>query len=602
MEAPAVVAGKVGSGAELTGENGFSFPGVGHFSRFDPFSLGLFIRVPAGLTRGVLVHHSKAPIDAGSRGYEVVLEEGRLAFGLHHMWPGNSVKVVTERPVPVDTWVHVAVTYDGSSRAAGTRVYLDGLPAPTRVVRDGLVKDIGYGAVGEPDLAIGFRFRDSGFQGGRVDEFRLFDRALTPIEVADLAGLPDLARAWAVPAAELTPDQWAALGALYQATAAPGGLRAAAELHALRRELGQLVEPIAEIMVMRELATPRPTRVLLRGAYDAPGEAVVANTPASLPPFPADQPRNRLGLARWLFAPDHPLTARVAVNRLWQMMWGRGLVETSENLGRQGTPPTHADLLDWLAVEFVESGWDVRHILRLIASSATYRQTSQADQALLARDPANRLLARGPVRKLTAEMIRDNALGVSGLLDETKGGPPVRPYQPAGLYDVASGGGYQQSHGADLHRRSLYTFWKRSVPHPAMLIFDAADRNNCSMRRQSTSTPLQALALLNDPQIVEAARHLAERAIQNGSKDDRARAAWMFRQVLGRSPVARETDLLAQLLAEQRHHFAAEPGAAVQLLGVGEARPDPTIDPVELAACTVLAQALLNHDAAVYRR
>jgi len=602
VDGPTSVEGKVGRGAELSGENGFTFPGIGHFSKDDPFSIALFVRVPSTLSKAVLVHHSKAPIDAGNRGYEVLLEDGKVAFGLHHMWPGDSVKVVTGRPIPTETWVHVAVTHDGSGRASGMRVYLDGGLAETRVIRDGLVKEITYGGE-EPDLAIGYRFRDVGFKGGRVDEFRLFDRAVTPIEVADLAGRPDLRRAWSTPTADLSTDQGTGLLDLYRKTVAPKALKRVANLRELRRERTRLVEATPEAMVMKELDQPKPAYILKRGAYDAPSESVRADTPSALPAFPPDLPRNRLGLARWLFAPDHPLTARVAVNRLWQMMFGRGIVETSENFGRQGTPPTHPELLDWLAVEFVDSGWDVKHMLRLMASSATYRQSSRADPALLARDPSNLLLARGPVRKLSAEMLRDQALAVSGLLDETRGGPPVRPYQPDGLWDVAKGGGeYKQSKGADLHRRSLYTFWKRTVPHPSMMIFDAADRNNCSMRRQSTSTPLQALALLNDPQIVEAARHLAQLAIREGDLNDRGRATWMFRRVLGRFPSPKEADLLARLLAEQRSEFAANRDSALKFLEIGEAKSDPSVDPIELAAASVLAEAILNHDGAVYRR
>ena len=277
---------------------------------------------------------------------------------------------------------------------------------------------------------------------------------------------------------------------------------------------------------MEEMPTPKPAFVLKRGAYDAPGERDEADTPAALPPFPTGQPRNRLGLARWLVAPEHPLTARVTVNRLWQMMFGRGIVETSDNFGRQGAQPTHPELLDWLAREFVTDGWDVKHLLKLMALSATYRQSSQATPELLARDPANELLARGPVRRLTAEMLRDQALAVSGLLVEKSGGPSVKPYQPEGLWAVAMGGPhYDQSHGPDLYRRSLYTFWKRTVPNPAMVAFDASERNVCAVRRQSTSTPLQALALLNDPQIVEAARHLGQRMLKEGGRDDPVQAS-----------------------------------------------------------------------------
>jgi hypothetical protein len=589
VEGPKLVPGKVGQAVELNGENGFNLPGIGHFSRVDPFSLSLWLQTPSHAPRLVVVHHSKAPIDAGSRGYELLLENGRVAFGLHHMWPRNSLKVVTKSAIRINTWTHVTVTYDGSSRAAGVRVYLDGAPTELEVVRDGLFKDITYEG-GEPDLALGFRFRDNGFKGGRVDEFCVFNRMLTALEAAQLAGRSE------------TPTT-AQLHDYFFSTADEPAWRLREELHALRKQERDLVQPIAEVMVMEEMRQPRPAYVLKRGAYDAPGERVTANTPASLPPFPADQPRNRLGLARWLLSPDHPLTSRVAVNRLWQMMFGKGLVETSDNFGSQGTPPTHPELLDWLARDFTDHGWDVKRMLKKIALSATYRQSSRATPEELARDPGNQLLARALVRRLTAEMLRDQALAVSGLLVEKLGGPSVKPYQPEGLWAVAMGSPrYDRARGPDLYRRSLYTFWKRTVPHPAMVTFDAAERNVCIVRRQTTSTPLQALALLNDPQIVEAARFLGQRMLKEGGATPREQVAWLFRVATGRTATERERDVLSRLLTEQRELFKTDPKAAERLLAVGDARNHPKLDPVDVAASAVLALTVLNHDEAVMRR
>jgi hypothetical protein len=588
-EGSKVVPGRSAPCAELDGENGFTFPGLGHFTRADPFSLSLWLQTPVHATRAVIVHHSKAPIDAGSRGYELLLENGRVAVGLHHTWPANSLKVVAREPLPTNEWVQVAMTYDGSSRAAGVRIYVNGVLAAVDVIRDGLFKDITYEG-GEPDLAIGFRFRDNGFKGGRVDDFRLFNRELAAVEVAQLAGL--------------APSQREELFDFYVATVFPPALKLAEELHQLRGAQNTLENPIPEAMVMQELSQARPAYILKRGAYDAHGEMVSADTPAALPPFPADQPRNRLGLARWLLAPDHPLTARVTVNRAWQMMFGKGLVETSDNFGRQGTFPTHPELLDWLAREFVESGWDLKHLLKLMAVSATYRQSSQASPELFARDPANQLLARGPVRRLTAEMLRDQALAVSGLLVEKLGGPSVKPYQPAGLWEEKAMGApkYDQGHGDDLHRRSLYTFWKRTVPPPAMIAFDAGERNSCTVRRQATSTPLQALALLNDTQIVEAARQVSERMLKEGGATPTQRVAWAFRLITGRPSTAKETRVLEQLFAEQRELFAVDQLGATQLLSVGEQKHDPALNAADLAAGTVLAEAIFNHDDAVMRR
>ena len=577
------------SGAELDGENGFTFPGVGHFTRADPFTLAIAVKQTTLTPRAVVVHHSKAPIDAGSRGYELLLEDGKVAFGLHHMWPGNSLKVRTKTAVPVGKFTPVAVSHDGSGKASGVRVYLDGQPAAVEVIRDGLAKDITYGG-GEPDLAVGYRFRDSGFKSGTVRDFKVFDRAISPAEALTLAN-PDA-----------VPDR-DALFDYYVSAVDPGAADWRKRLHALRDERRKLVEPIPEAMAMTEMPAPKPAFLLKRGAYDAPGDPVGPGTPAFLPQFPKDEARNRLGFARWLTHPDHPLTARVTVNRLWQQMFGKGLVETSDNFGTTGTPPTHPELLDWLARDFVDHGWDVKRTLKQIAMSATYRQSSRTTPEVRAKDPYNESLARFPARRLTAEMLRDQALFVSGLLVEKTGGPSVYPYQPAGLWDEAMGRPkYPLSTGADLHRRSLYTVWKRTAPHPQMTTFDAADRSVCTARRQSTSTPLQALALLNDPQVVEAARFLGQRMLAEGGATTAERVGWAFRAATGRTPTEREATVLVKLFDEQKAGFAADPAAAAKLLAVGEAKADPKADRVELAAAAALGLAVLNHDEAVNRR
>ncbi len=606
-ESPRLVSSTGGTAAELDGENGFTFPEVGHFKRTDPFTLSLWLQTPAPpivpALRTVVIHHSKAPADAGSRGYELLLESGRVAFGLHFLWPGASLKVVTKTAVPAGEWVHVTATYDGSSRAAGARVYLDGRMVDLEVVRDGLFKDITY-AGKEPDLTIGFRFRDNGFKGGRVREFRLFDRALTPLESAQLAGRADLNTAWTHAPAQLSPAQREALFEYFTAQVHAPTRDAALALRSACEELNALITPLPEAMVMAELPHPKPAFVLERGAYDARGAPVTANTPQALPPLPAGAPRNRLGLARWLTDPANPLMARVTVNRLWQMMFGLGLVATADNFGLQGSPPSHPELLDWLARDFVANQWDVKRALRQIALSATYRQSSHASPELLARDPQNILLARGPARRLTAEMLRDQALAASGLLVEKIGGPSVKPYQPPGLWEEIAMGRpkYEQGRGADLHRRSLYTFWKRTVPPPTMTLFDAAERNVCTVQRQSTSTPLQALALLNDVQTVEAARFIGQRMLLEGGTTPEARLAWAFRLVTGRRADQRELTILHALYTEQHEFFAADPAAAEQFNAFGETATDTALPPADRAASAVVAKALLNFDEAVMRR
>ncbi|HEX4795372.1 MAG TPA: DUF1553 domain-containing protein [Humisphaera sp.] len=609
IENPKIFPGKSGNGALLSGDNGFTFPGVGHFTRSDPFAFSILVNVPAMLPRMVLAHHSKAPIDAGSRGYELLLEDGHVAFGLHHMWPGNSLKVATKQTLPANQWVHIAVTYDGSSRTAGVHLYIDGQLAPTDIIRDGLSKDITYERGGEPDLAVGYRFRDSGFKDGKIDDFHIFNRALSALEIAQQAERDDLSAALTTETKSLTASQRGELFDFYLANFDEPARALTDELHALRKQQSGLVNPIPEVMVMQELPQPKPAYILRRGAYDAHGEQVVANTPAVLPAFAADQPRNRLGLARWLLSAENPLPARVIVNRAWQQMFGRGIVETSDNFGSQGSPPTDPQLLDWLAVEFAQPAnaadqpWDMKRLLKLIAMSATYRQSSVASADLLARDPANQWLARGPSRRLTAEMLRDQALFDSGLLAEMLGGPSVFPYQPDGFWDVAMGKPkYEQSHGGDLHRRSLYTFWKRTIPPPAMVTFDAAERSICTVRRQSTSTPLQALALLNDPQITEAARFISQRMLKEGGATLEERVSWAFKLVTNRSPAPAEMQILVQMFVEQRELFGRDSASAKKLLAVGEARNDPSLDEADLAAGTVLAEAILNHDEAVMRR
>ena len=371
------------------------------------------------------------------------------------------------------------------------------------------------------------------------------------------------------------------------------------ELTALKKQLAAAESEIPTTLVMEEMKEPRPTFVLLRGAYDKPGERVTAATPAVLPALADDEPRNRLGLARWLVSPQNPLTARVTVNRLWQQIFGTGLVKTSEDFGAQGEPPSHPELLDWLAGEFIRSGWDVKHMMQLMVTSATYRQQSRLTPLLRERDPENRLLARGPRFRLPAEGVRDQALAASGLLVEKIGGPSVKPYQPPGLYEqliATSGARYASGQGDDLHRRSLYTYWKRSVPNPAMLLFDAPFRESCTVRRPRSNTPLQALDLMNDPTYVEAARFLAQRMLQEGGAAVDARLAHGFRLLLARSPRPAEMAVLRAAYERARADFENDPASAKALLTIGEAKTDPRWSPVELAAFTAVASTMLNLD------
>jgi len=378
--------------------------------------------------------------------------------------------------------------------------------------------------------------------------------------------------------------------------------RLADEVSALKKAIAEAEAEIPTTLVMEELGEPRPTFLLMRGAYDKPGEQVAAATPAVLPPLADGLPRNRLGLAKWLVSPENPLTARVVVNRYWQHFFGTGLVITSEDFGSQGGLPSHPELLDWLALTFQESGWDVKALVKRIVTSATYQQSSRFAGGSSEADPMNLLLSRGPRHRLSAEVIRDQALAASGLLVPTIGGPSVKPYHPPGLYEqvVAQRDNpkatYQQGSGDDLHRRSLYTYWKRSVPHPGMLLFDAPFRETCSLRRSRSNTALQALNLLNDPTYVEAARHLAQRMIREGGPGVESRLALGFRLLLARNPGPQELEVLTAAMERSIKDFTGDPEAARQFLTVGEAGTDETLNPAELAAYTLLASTLINLD------
>ena len=373
-----------------------------------------------------------------------------------------------------------------------------------------------------------------------------------------------------------------------------------AKLRQLRDRFSELNDSIAEIMVMHETA-PRPTFILARGAYDGPTDRVERSTPASMLKMQSDWPRDRLGLAKWLIDPQHPLTSRVAVNRIWQTLYGTGLVSTAEDFGLQGAIPTQLELLDWLSYRFIESGWNVKQLVRLIVTSATYRQQSNPTPDLLRDDPENLLLARGPAHRMSAEMIRDLALASSGLLVDTIGGPPVKPYQPEGLWEEKSGEKYQRDVGPGSHRRSLYTFWKRTSPPPSMMSFDATSREVCTVRRQSTLTPLQMLVLLNDPQYVEAARALAERALQH-SEDRSQQLQFVFRSLTGRSPNAKEQQILAMLFDEQFAEFKQQPEQAAKLLKVGDHPANGELDPLAVASLTIVAEGLMTYDETVMKR
>jgi hypothetical protein len=593
--ANALVPGKHGQGLRFTGDDGATFPNVGgSLDRADAFTVSFWLRTPRVMKQAI-VFHRQAGTDTGFHGTELSFDDGRLFFGLIRFWPGNAIAIRTRQPLAAKEWVHVAVSYDASGRAAGLQIAVNGQQADTEVVRDNLCKNTEVGGSG---LTFGERFRSPGLAGGEIDELRVYTRALTPLEIAQLYDGRTLADA-------LARRDGAALRTYYLETIDPETAKAQAALRQARQHLFATQTGVFEIMTMQELPQPRPAYVLKRGQYDAPqGQPVGRLAPAILPPFPSDAPHNRFGLARWLTQPRHPLTARVAVNRFWHMFFGRGLVATTENFGTQGALPTHPQLLDWLARDFIASGWDVKALCKTIVLSATYRQRSAVPRALRERDPENLFLARGPSHRLSAEMLRDAALAAAGLLVETVGGPPARPYQPPGLWREQNAflPPYVPDKGNGLYRRSLYTFWRRTSPPPNMLTFDAPTREVCVVRRQPTSTPLQPLVLLNDPQFVEAARGLGERLLREGGQTVADRLVFAFRTSTTRRPTERELRLLTQLYSAQRELFRRDLPGAQRYLQIGDRPPARDLDPVELAAATVTANAILNLDAAFMTR
>lgn len=596
--------GRHGQGLTFSGEDNVSFGSLGSFSRSDPFTIALWLQTPEVKERAVVFHRSRAWTDAGSQGYELLIEEGRLSGALIHFWPGDAIRVRAKDPLPVSEWVHVALRYDGSSRASGLELVVNGEVAPVEIVRDRLTRGIRGG--GDLQLTLGQRFRDRGFQGGRIDDFCVIGRRASLMELrwlmqpqsADEAERLQSMKTWS---ASRTNSASAELREHHRLTAAD--LLASAEvLRSARRAFDDATDRVPQIMVMEELPRERQTFVLARGSYQEAQDAVSPNTPSCLPRDPQSPPRNRLELARWLTNDSNPLFARVSVNRLWQWTFGQGLVSTPENFGNQGELPLQAELLDYLALEWQRSGASSKSFLKRLLLSATFRQDSRASEEARAWDPHNRYLGRGPRRSLNAEMTRDNALYLSGLLVEQLGGPPVKPYQPPGLWLEKSGNRYQADSGPGLWRRSLYSFWKRTSPPPSMMIFDASKRDVCVVQRQATSSPMQVLALWNDPQQVEAARVLAARILREvAGKDESAPNSTavlvqLYRRCTSRVPDEQELQWLGGLLNTARVAFETDPEGRDAWLSIGEAPLDEKADRDEVAALAVLANTLLGFD------
>ena len=562
------------------------------FERDQPFTAAAWLRLkPQGGSPFGKMEHGGA-----TRGWDVEFHGTKPSFHLIHQWPNNAIHVQAEADLPADTFLHFAVSYDGSGKGAGVKMLVNGVAVKTAIRVDTLTDTIKTDA----PFSIGRRGSAGQTFTGRVDDLRIYGRPLTgtEIEVVALGASPTL-KMLAIPAAQRTKEQSAQIQKYFRETQAKDYAAALKAITDLEKERTEFQKAVPNTMVMSEMEKVRDTFIKVRGNYDQNGEKVSPAAPAFLPALaaqPADGKRyTRLDLARWLVSPEQPLTARVTVNRFWKMVFGTGLVKTVNDFGAQGEWPSHPELLDWLAADFMRD-WDVKRALKQMAMSATYRQSARVTPQLLEKDSENRLLARGPRQRLDAEFLRDNALAVAGILNPQLGGKSIKPAQPAGTWEINEMGGqnYVQTKGAEQYRRGLYVYWRRSTVYPSFITLDAPTREFCSAQRARTSTPLQSLVLMNDPVFVEAARAFAQRILTHGGADDAQRLRYAWRTALSRSPSESETAILGKTLATQLATYAADKPAAAALVKVGDLEKPPALDDSQLAAWTAVANVLLN--------
>lgn len=569
-------------------------PDAGDFESDQPFTVAAWIHVPASDGSGAIA----ARMDNADnyRGWDFWIQRRQVGMHLINAWPDRGLKVVAKTQVPADQWTHVAVTYDGSGKAAGIKIFYNGTPQETAVENDRLAGSIRT----KVPFTIGQRDQADAFTGA-VQDLRVYAQQLNAAQTAQLGGASRIESLLAKATETRTEVETNELFELWLSSVDDAFQQLSAEHQRLEREQADIEARGTIAHVMHEADGPATAHVLFRGEYDQRRDEVTTGTPEILPAFPTEFPRNRLGLARWLLLPDHPLTARVTVNRCWQEVFGTGLVKTAGDFGVTGDLPSHPELLDWLAIEFQASGWDVKRLYKLMVMSATYRQSAAATPDKIERDPANRLLARGPRFRMDAEMVRDYALAVSGLLVPDIGGPSVKPYQPPGVWEaiamnVSNTRSYVPDSGDRLYRRSLYTFVKRMAPPASMELFNAPNREYCVVQRERTNTPLQALVTLNDEQFVEAARYLAERTLKEGGEHFESRLDYLAKRLLAREFRPDERELIQASLDDLSAFYAAHRDESIELIAVGESVADPNLNPSELAAWTMLANQLLNLD------
>ncbi len=566
---------------------------VGDFDTKQSFSVGAWVRLSKRNTAGAIV--AKLDTANGFRGWDLWVQSDRIGMHIVNKWNEDALKVVAKAPLKINADQHVFVTYDGSAKASGVKIYVDGVLQPVDVEADALKGTI-KNAV---PFKIGQRNADGRVAGVSVHDLRIYGRALVNAEIGQLSKGTALADLLAKPADKRTPKEVDDVYDWWLVTNDKPYQDAEAATAKLKAEEVAIQSRGTIAHVWNEKPSMPEAFILNRGEYDRRKDKVGPATPKVLPAFPADYPKNRLGFAKWLLLPDHPLTGRVTVNRFWQELFGAGLVRTAGDFGITGELPSHPELLDWLALEF-QSHWDVKRFFKMMVMSSTYRQAAIATPEKLEKDPANTWVSRGPRFRMDAEMVRDYALAASGLLVKKIGGKSVKPYQPDGVWEAVAMIGsntrdYKRDSGESLYRRSLYTFWKRAAPPASMEVMNAPNREYCVVKRERTNTPLQALLTLNDVQFVEAARVLAEHAMQSG-KTDAERIDFLAKRLLARSFTEKELPIVTESLTELKREFGAKPEEAKKLIAFGESKADPKLEAAELAAWTMLANEVLNLD------
>lgn len=575
----------------ISGKDAPALADVGDFERTNAFSYCAWVKVDGDTANAVFARMANK--GEQYRGWDLWLSGNKPAIHIINAWPTNTIKVSARKELPKDSWNFVCVTYNGSSKAKGVSIYVNGELQEVDVNNDTLT-----GTIRTPvPFKIGQRDDGQASSNVGLQDLRIFGRALKRDEITELMRVPRLKWLAAKPAGKRTHAENDELFADWLPEADPVYKQLVDTRDAKKAEQTKIKERGTVAYVMNDQTNADVAYVLYRGEYDKRGERVTPATPAFLPPMAADLPRNRLGFAKWLLTPENPLTARVTVNRFWQELFGTGIVKTSGDFGVAGEVPSHQQLLDWLAVDFREHGWDVKRIFKLMVMSATYRQSAVITPEKIELDPENRLLSRGPRFRMDAEMVRDYALAASGLLVEKVGGPSTRPYQPPGLWEIVGMPGgdtrkYVQDHGDNLYRRSVYTFWKRQAPPASMEIFNAPSREVCTVHRERTDTPLQALVTLDDPQFVEAARHLAQESLEQNSDS----LDFMAERLLARPLTAQERKILESSAGGLLAHYEADPNDAAKLIAVGESRTDQNVSWPKLAAYTMVANELMNLD------